>query len=310
VKVLVTGASGFVGPWLLRELVSAGHEAVGTPPSSELDITDPLAVAALVDAVRPDAIAHLAGLSFGPDARREPERAFSVNVGGTRAVLSAAAALRRPAGALVVSSADVYGSPANEHLPLTEAAPLLAEQPYGLSKVAQERAALESVTAGGPPLVIVRPFNHAGPGQRPEFVVPALARRILAARSRGDRTIAAGNIDVRRDFSDVRDVVRAYRLILEDLGHVEASNRPRIYNIATGKSVPIRSIVAGFAALAGIAVDVRVDPALVRESDPPDIRGDASLITTELGWHPTIPFEKTLEDVFEDALSGGGGATG
>lgn len=302
-KILVTGASGFVGRWLIRELDAAGHEAVGTPPSSQLDITDPVAVAALVRATRPDAVAHLAGLSYGPDARREPQRAFAVNEGGTRAILSAVAAAPSTPPILVVSSADVYGNPAAADLPLRELAPLLTDQPYGLSKLALERVVLDSAAAGGPPVVIVRPFNHTGPGQRLEFVVPALAQRVLGAREAGDRTIAAGNVDVRRDFSDVRDVVRAYRLILEAFGDSARLTGPRIYNIASGRTVAIREIAQAFASLAGIDVDIVVDPLLVRESDPPEIRGDASLIGTDLGWLPSIPFEVTLHDVFEDALS-------
>jgi GDP-4-dehydro-6-deoxy-D-mannose reductase len=303
VKILVTGASGFVGRWLIPELEAAGHDTTGAPPSSRLDITDPSAVAKLLNATSPDAVAHLAGLSYGPDARREPDRAFAVNEGGTRALMAAAAARRTPV--LVVSSAEVYGNPAPADLPLRESAPVGAEQPYGRSKLAQERVALESAAAGGPPVVIVRPFNHTGPGQRPEFVVPALAQRIIAARKRGDRTIRAGNVDVRRDFSDVRDVVRAYRLILEAVGSggLGADPHLRTYNIASGRAVAIREIAETFGALAGIEIEITVDPDLVRESDPREIRGDASLIAGELGWSPSIPFDVTLNDVFEDVLS-------
>jgi GDP-4-dehydro-6-deoxy-D-mannose reductase len=168
--------------------------------------------------------------------------------------------------------------------------------------MAQERVAFESVAAGGPPIVIVRPFNHTGPGQRSEFVVPALAQRILVARRIGSGVIAAGNVDVRRDLSDVRDVARAYRVILEALGSGVPPAHP-IYNIASGRSVAIRDIAHAFAALAGIEVEILVDPTLVRASDPPEIRGDASLMAADLGWHPSIPFEVTLADVFEDAVS-------
>jgi GDP-4-dehydro-6-deoxy-D-mannose reductase len=300
VRILVTGATGFVGRWLIRELQANRDDAFGTPSSSELDITDAAAVAALVRAVEPDAIAHLAGLSYGPDARRSPELAFAINEGGTRSVIAAAGPRSTPV--LVVSSSEVYGSPAAEDLPLSEAAPLRAEQPYGRSKVAQERVAFDAAAAGGPPTVVVRPFNHAGPGQRPEFVIPALAGRVLAARQHGERRIVAGNVDVRRDFSDVRDVVRAYRLVLERLS-AGGDREARIYNIASGRSVAIRDIAEAFGRLAGIDIEIEVDPQLVRPSDPPDIRGDAAAIAADLGWQPVIPFETTLKDVLEDAQS-------
>jgi GDP-4-dehydro-6-deoxy-D-mannose reductase len=307
VKVLVTGATGFVGRWLMRDLEAAGHEAVGTPPSSDLDITDRIAVEALVAAVRPEAIAHLAAISYGPDARRDPDRALAVNAGGTRAVLSAAAR-HGNTPVLVASSSDVYGSPAPEDLPLRETAPLRANQPYGLSKIGAEQAAVESGRER--PVAVVRAFNHTGPGQRPEFVVPALAARISQAAERGDGAIPAGNVDVRRDFCDVRDVVRAYRLVLEALASGSLPSGHRTYNVASGRAVAIREIVDELAAIVGIEVTIEVDPALVRRDDPPEIRGDASLIANDLGWRPTIPLDVTLRDVLAEIGSGRGpGAT-
>lgn len=301
----MTGATGFVGRWLLRDLEAAGHEAIPAPRSSSLDITHPASVANLVLEAEPDAIAHLAGMSYGPDARRDPDRAMAVNEGGTQAVLAAATAATRPIAVLVVSSAEVYGNPAADDLPLTEAAPLRAEQPYGRSKVAAEAAAFTSA-ARGLPVVVVRPFNHAGPGQRLEFVVPALAQRILVARNAGSRVIGAGNVDVRRDFTDVRDVVRAYRLSLESFRSRSPSTLPIVYNIASGRAVSIREVAASLAASAGIEIEIEIDPILVRTSDPPEIRGDASLIARELGWRPEIALETTLRDVFEDAFRRGG----
>lgn len=299
-KVLVTGATGFVGRWLIRELETAGHEAVGAPPSTALDVTDGAAVAALVTEVRPDAVAHLAGVSFSPDARRDPERALAINEGGTRAVLEAVARTNARMPVLVVSSSDVYGHPRPQDLPLQESAPLLADQAYGRSKLAQERAALEVGAEHGIPVAVVRAFNHTGPGQRAEFVVPALAARIVAARERGDSTIRAGNVDVRRDFSDVRDVVRAYRLLLEHLADSRAQPGPRIYNVASGRAVAIRDLIAMLAGMEGVEAEIAVDPALVRPGDPPEIFGDASRIAAEVGWRPLIPLDVTLRDVLAD----------
>jgi len=300
VKVLVTGATGFAGTWLIRELEAAGHEAVEMPPSSALDITDRSAVTTFVHAARPEAIAHLAAISFGPEARRDPQRATAVNVGGTSAILSAAAELGR-IPVLVASSAEVYGAPAPEDLPLRETAPLRATQPYGLSKIETEDAAL--APSVGVPVAVVRSFNHTGPGQRLEFVVPAIAARIARAANRRERTIAAGNVDVRRDLSDVRDVVRAYRLVLEALANGDLPAGRRVYNVASGQAVAIRDVVNALVAIAGIDVEIEIDPDLVRTDDPPEIRGDASLIASDLGWRPTIPLEVTLRDVYMDVCA-------
>lgn len=304
-KILVTGATGFVGRWLVRELEGAGHEAIGTPSRADLDITDTDAVTAFVARIRPEAVVHLAGMSYGPDARREPDRALAVNEGGTRAVLEAVATAIGPLPVLVVSSSEVYGYPAPADLPLRESAPLLTDQPYGLSKLAQERAAVELAELHRIPLVVTRSFNHTGPGQRPEFVVPALAGRIVAAREGGERTIRAGNVDVRRDISDVRDVVRAYRLLTEALASSGLSAGHVVYNVASGRAVAIRELINRLAALADIEIEIEIDPSLVRQQDPPEIRGDASRLAADVGWRPTIELEVTLADVFREAVSGG-----
>lgn len=303
-RILVTGATGFAGRWLMRELDASGHVAIPAPSRVVLDITDVLNMGALVASTAPDAIAHLAGLAYGPDARRDPEHAMAVNAGGTRAVLAAASAISPELPVLVVSSSEVYGHPNPDELPINESAPLRTEQPYGRSKVAVEQAVVDAAAGEDRRIVIVRPFNHSGPGQRLEFVIPALAQRVLVARAGGTSTIVAGNVDVRRDFSDVRDVVRAYRLILEGLAADGAcAPQPSVYNVASGRSTAIRDIVTAFGEMAGLSLDITIDPELVRADDPPDIRGDASLIAAELNWRPTISFETTLRDVFTDAQS-------
>lgn len=296
-KVLVTGATGFVGRWLIPELETAGHDAVAAPGSASLDVTDERAVARLIAGVRPDAVAHLAGVSYGPDASRDPNHAFAVNVGGTVCLLRAIVALGRPVPTLVVGSSEVYAPPAPEDLPLRESAALGPTTLYGLSKLAQEAVALEVAERDGLPLVVTRSFNHTGPGQRDEFVVPALARRLLAARADGG-AVQVGNLDVRRDIGDVRDVVRAYRLLLEALVAGGLPDR-LVVNVGTGRSVSIRHVLDTLAVRAGISPEVLVDPSLVRAGEAAEIRGDVSLLEKLVGWRPEVTLERTLADVLD-----------
>jgi len=295
-KVLVTGATGFVGRWLTAELAAAGHEVVATPPRTELDIQDVRGIASLLRSTLPDAVVHLAGLSFAPDALRDRQQAVSTNIGGTQSLFTALAAAGSRAPVLVSGSADVYGSPDPADLPLREDAPLLAEHPYGLSKLGQETTAVAGAARARSPLVVTRSFNHTGPGQRSEFVAPALARRVLDARLTGDRRIRTGNLGARRDFTDVRDVVRAYRLLLEWLV-AGRPPEPLVVNVASGRSVSVGELLGLIGAAAGVEPEAVVDPALVRKGDPPEIVGDASRLHALTGWSPEIPLERTIADL-------------
>ncbi len=299
-RVFVTGATGFVGGWLQRELVAAAHEVVAAPRSDELDITDRAGLARWF-ARGPDAVVHLAGMAFPPDARTDPSEAFRVNVAGTVAIFEALRELGLRPPVLVAGSSDVYGIPRPEDLPLRETAPLNPRQPYAVSKAAQEGVAVEAGARWGFPIVVTRSFNHTGPGQRPVFVVPAMARRVLAVK-RGEATvIPAGNVDVRRDIGDVRDLVRAYRLLLEALAVGRLGSNLNVINVATGRAETIRSLIEHLCALAGITAVIQVDPELVRASDPPEIRGNASLLTDLTGWRPEIPLDRTLTDLLTEA---------
>jgi GDP-4-dehydro-6-deoxy-D-mannose reductase len=219
-----------------------------------------------------------------------------VNVGGTEALIAAIVAIRRPIPLLVAGSSEVYGRPRPEDLPLTEDAPTEPRHPYGRSKLAQERAALAAAHVHGLSVVVTRSFNHTGPGQRADFVAPALARRVLAARDSGAQAIPVGNVDVKRDIGDVRDVVQAYRLLLEGLiaGVVGPA---MVLNVATGRAIAIREVLATLCRLAGVEADLFVDPALVRPDDSPEIVGDASRLRALTGWVSTIGLERTLTDL-------------
>lgn len=300
-KVLVTGATGFVGRWLTVELENEGHDVVAAPPHAALDITQAGPVREWVAVGRPDAIVHLAAVSFGPDARRDPEGAFRVNVLGTAIILDAARRVPRPPVVLVTGSSEVYGSPDPGDLPLTETAPTVPSSAYGLSKLAQEGVALAAARSAGVPIIVTRSFNHAGPGQRPEFVIPALARGVVAMKRGIEPVIRAGNVDVRRDFLDVRDVVRAYRLLIEGSVAGRLGEAGVVVNVARGRSVAIRSIIERLCSMAGCQPRVSIDESLVRVDDPPEICGDASLLGRLTGWAARIPLDQTISDVLEEA---------
>jgi GDP-4-dehydro-6-deoxy-D-mannose reductase len=296
VRVLVTGASGFAGQWLVRELKAAGHVALPAPRGADDDIWNVEVVRHNLDEAQPDAVAHLAAVSFGPDAAADPERAMQTNVGGTEAMVEAIARVNPGICLLVASSSEVYGPPDPADLPLREDAALRATAPYGLSKLAQENVALQGAARFGIRVAVTRAFNHTGPGQRPMFAAPAFARRILAVKAGQATTIPAGNVDVRRDLGDVRDVVVAYRLVLELLRDGGVTG-PLVVNVATGHAVAIRDVIQALSRAAGIDAPIEVDPALVRQGDPLEIRGDASLLRGLTGWRPTFELEQTLQDL-------------
>ena len=299
-RVLVTGATGFAGRWLVLELATAGHTVIEAPSHRELDLGGSPDLVPLVRDARPDAVAHLAAVAYLPDAEADPEHAERVNVGGTEALFKALDAAGSNAAVLVTSTADVYAP--TVPLPIDEEAEVAPRSVYGKTKVAQEAVA-QAAARDGRAVAIARAFNHVGPGQRPVFVVPALARRVLEVRAGRTASIAIGNVSARRDFTDVRDVVLAYRLLLERMADAERSEAATIVNVGTGRSVAIEEVLRLLCTLAGVEPRWHVDEAQVRPIDIADRVADIGRLRLITGWEPRIPLETSLRDVLASTSS-------
>jgi GDP-4-dehydro-6-deoxy-D-mannose reductase len=293
VRALVTGASGFVAGWLMRHLQSCGDDIIAVDES--IDIADGPALTAKLVESAPDVVYHLAAFSHVGQSWQQPGETFRVNAVGTLELLQAAIACERPPRVLLVGSAEVYGTVSPEELPLTEDSPLRPVSPYAASKVAAEYLGVQAFLGHGLPVIRIRAFNHIGPGQNPNFAVPAFARRIVEAQARGQHALAVGNVSARRDFTDVRDVVRAYRMLAEQGRAGEA------YLVCSGQDVSIEDIARRLLRLAGADLELVVDPELFRPVEVPVLVGDPSRIAAATGWKPEYDLDQTLADVLEEA---------
>ena len=291
-RAFVTGATGFVGTHLLAHLRGAGDDVVapGVDDDPPLDVLEGDVVRKRLADARPEAVYHLAGLAAPGASWDDPERYALVNAVGTLSVLEGAHA----AGAsrvLVVGSAEEYGIVPADGPPITEDAPLRPVTPYAASKVSAEFYALQAFLGRGLGTLRVRAFNHTGPGQSDRFVVSALARRIAVAERGGDPTIAVGNLDAVRDYTDVRDVVTAYRLL------VERGEPGEVYNVASGAGVSVAHVAQTLLGRASRPLTLTVDPALVRPVEVPRLVGDPSRLQAATGWAPTRRLQDTMADV-------------
>ncbi len=290
-RALVTGAKGFVGSWLTAHLREQGDEVIGI--DHEVDIVDGVAVRDAIVAAAPDAVYHLAALAHVGDSWVDPAAVLQVNAVGTLSVLEAARACATPPRVLLTSSAEVYGAVAEDRLPVTEDTALAPVTPYAASKVAAEYLGVQAHLAHGLPVVRVRPFNHIGPGQSSGFVVAALAARIVEAARLGASTIPVGNLEARRDLTDVRDIVRAYRLLM-------GSGTPgEVYNVCSGRDVAIADVADRMLRLSGAELRLVPDRALMRPVDVPVVRGDPTKLHLATGWQPEFDLDTTLRDVLD-----------
>ena len=289
VRVLVTGAAGFVGQRLLAELAAQGHESRGT--DVECDIRDPTAVAQSVRETAPQALIHLAGLTSVPASHSAAEDTFSVNYLGARSVLEAVRHEAPRCRVLLVGSGEVYGNRAPNGEPFREEAAFATGSPYANSKACADRlgAAYREL---GLDVVRVRPFNHTGPGQDERFVIPSFARQLAEIASGGKQAILrTGNLDCVRDFLDVDDVVAAYLgLLVPDAGAGP-------FNVASGVGQRIGALLDTLCAIAGLEPAIELDPARFRPTD--HSVGDATALREATGWRPEADLTNTLERVYQ-----------
>ena len=315
-KALVTGADGFVGQHLVAELLAQGFDVAGSaldlPPVRStltaeqmkavdwkaVDVRDRDALVRLVAAARPDRIFHLAGFASGALARERASDAVHINVGGTVNLCEAVVSVREQhpefdPQILVMGSCDAYGDAARDGVPLTEDMSLRPVSAYGLSKAGQELAAHTYRRAHELRVLVVRGFNLVGPGQEPPFVVPEFAVQVARVAA-GDQEsgVRVGNLNVERDFTDVRDGARALRLLME-LEEPSAA-----YNVCSGKTIRIGTILDWIVDEAGVEVEIEVDPARVRAEELAVVAGDPARIREDTGWAPGRDVEETVRETY------------
>lgn len=301
---LVTGANGFVGGHLVASLAAEGERVFGlvrpgTPREGafsplDADLLDAAAVERAVIAAAPDRVVHLAAQSSAKDSWADAEGTLRVNVLGLLNLLEAVRRAGLAPRTLVVGSSEEYGAVSGD-APIGEDTPLRPSSPYAVSKVAQGYLALQHHVAYRLPVVRTRTFNHTGPGRGAGFAESSFARQIAEIEAgRREPVIRVGNLEAVRDMGDVRDVVRAYRLLLE------RGEAGEVYNVCTGQGVRIGDVLARLLASSSARVEVRSDPSLLRPVDVPVLVGDASRLERATGWRPEIPLERTLGDLLAD----------
>jgi len=308
-RFLITGVSGFVGTTLARQLRTAGHEVFGTTrhadtvrrPPLDADhvfvapLNDAGRIAEVVRTVQPDGLFHLAGFTNPAASFNDADAAYAANLHGSLHVFAAVSALRNPCRVVWVGSSAVYGHVEPDETPVTESNPFRPLSPYAVSKAAADLAAYQWARTRALDVIRMRPFNHTGPGQDPLYVCSDFARQLVAVEYRRQPAqVEVGNLDVRRDFSDVRDIARAYTLAQERATAGEA------YNVCSGIPRAAREILDTLIRLSGVDVRIVVRPERQRRVDVPLLVGSPAKLSAATGWAPLIDWEQTLRDLLAD----------
>jgi len=312
-KAVITGAFGFVGRYLARELAAAEYSVTALDivdskvilePSAECDrlpegtdyrkcdLLDRKRVEEAVREVKPDAVFHLAARSSGGMSFQNPAGTFKTNIMGFVNLMEAVREFRKEARVLAVGSCEEYGKAPPERIPLDEESPLEPVNPYAASKAAQTILALQYHRAFGLKVIATRSFNHTGPGQTDTFVLPSFAKQCAAIkRGAAETVIKTGNLNVVRDFLDVRDVVRAYRLLAEN------GKSGEVYNVCSGEGLNLREALDLLVEAAGVQVDIRTDPARLRPVDVPVFTGSNEKLISSTGWKRSISTGRMISDL-------------
>jgi GDP-4-dehydro-6-deoxy-D-mannose reductase len=308
-RALITGINGFVGGYLAEHLLAQGrYEVWGLtrgrgklPPflaervaEVHADLSDPEATTAAIVAARPAVIFHLAGQPFVPESFRDPAATLSTNTLGALHIFLTLIEYRIKARVVVVGTNEEYGTIGEADLPISEQTPLRPANPYGVSKAAQSLLAQQYFFSHGLNIVRVRPFTHIGPRQNERFVTAAFARQIARIeRGLQPPVLHVGNLAARRDFTDVRDMVRAYALLA-------LHGAPgAVYNAGSGEAVQVQSLLDQLLEASPTAIEVRPNPELMRPIDVPSVVCDATALRNCTGWSPRIPLRQTLADILD-----------
>ncbi len=307
VRVLITGISGFVGGHLATHIKQQHpdadlHGTVFRSPAEnipatahQIDLRDTAAVETLVAEIQPDYIYHLAAQAFVPRSFADPWETIEINVRSQLNLILACIETKQTPRMLAVTSAEIYGIVSPDQVPMHETLPPRPTSPYSVSKVAQDMLALQYHASHGLPIMRARPFNHFGPGQNPRFVAPAFASQIAKIEAgQQEPVLRVGDLSARRDFTDVRDIVAAYRQILEE------GTPGTVYNVASGEAHSIQHLLDTLIRLVNLEITVETDPERLRPVDLPVLLGDASRLREETDWVPRYTFEQSLQDVLND----------